>query len=138
MDTFTRRYLLVLGTLAMAGGGYWLAGRDGRVSELNAMLARDAELTAYPYQFRVLSLENGVARMTSPRSAELSAIQGLRIMFPELKAESAVSESMVEAQKALAAIQSRAADLVTQQPDVTRVAWVLDERWLNMNGVFVQ
>lgn len=138
MDAFTRRYLLVLGSVALVGGGYWLAGRDGRVSELNAILDRDPELTAYPYQFRVLSLDNGIARMTSPRSAELSAIQGLRIMYPALKAESAVSEPMVEAQKALAAIQSRAADLVTQQPDVTRVVWVLDERWLNMNGVFVQ
>ncbi|QFU77702.1 hypothetical protein EY643_00745 [Halioglobus maricola] len=111
---------------------------DTRVGELNDLLDADAELAAYPYSFRVLSLEEGVASMSSPRSAQLSAIQGLRILFPELETESAISPAMMAAQEQLAAVQSRAGKLVGAHENVNRVRWVLDERWLARHGVYVQ
>ncbi len=138
MDTFTRRYLAILGTLLLLGLVWWLLDVDYRARELNAMLADDPVLSAYPYQFRVLSLDNGVAAMSSPRSARVSVIQGLRILFPELRGESAVSEPMMEAQTTLASMQSRAAGLVAAQDDVKQVSWVLDERWLSNNGVLTE
>jgi hypothetical protein len=45
---------------------------------------------------------------------------------------------MMAAQQTLAAVQTRAADLVTGQPQVNRVRWVLDESWLAGQGIFVQ
>ncbi len=138
LDTFTRRYLVILGTAIVAGFLWWLVNADSRVSELNAMLAADQRLAAYPYPFRVFALEGGVAEMGSPRSASLSAIQGLRAMFPELRGSSAVSAEMMAAQETLAEVQSHAAELVAGQADVDRVSWVLDESWLAGQGIFVQ
>ena len=128
--------------MALAGLGllllaWWWTGQDGRVRELNALLEADPQLAAYPYRFRVLALETGVATMSSPRSARVSAIQGLRILFPELQVESAISDRMMAAQRTLAATQTRAAGIVADQPDVNSVVWELDERWLSRHGVVV-
>lgn len=138
MDRFTRRYLTGLALLAAIGAIWWVSNLDGRVSALNSQLADDPYLSDYPYEFRVLAIENGVARMSSPRSADMSAIQGLRIMYPELRDESAVSDRMMTAQEDLARHQSYAGKQVTEHPDVKRVRWVLDERWLSENGVMIQ
>lgn len=138
LDDFARRYLYVLGAVLLAAVVWWVANLDFRVGELNDLLESDSELAAYPYEFRVLSLENGVADMSSPRSAQMSAIQGLRILFPALENASAISSEMMAAQEQLARVQSRAGKLVGEQPDVRRVRWVLDESWLSSHGVYVQ
>ena len=138
MDNFTRRYLMALGAVGLVALGYWLSGFDGRVAALNEQLAADPQVGAYPYRFEVLRIENQVATLHLPRSAQMSAIQGLRILYPELQSASAVSDDMVAAQKALAAVQSRAMKLVLEHPDVQRVVWQLDEPWLNDHGVYVQ
>lgn len=75
-----------------------------------------------------------MAEMSSPRSAQLSAIQGLRILFLELENASAVSEQMIAAQEKLARTQSRAGKLIGGQDDVRRVKWVLDESWLRQHS----
>ena len=137
MDPFTRRYLVVFAAVVIAGLLWWLSSIDHRVSELNDMLEADETISAYPYEFRVIALDNGIASMSSPRSAKMSAIQGLRILFPELHDESAVSPKMEAAQKELARVQSHAAGLVSEQPDVRSVRWVLDEQWLAGFGVYV-
>ena len=138
LDDFSRRYLYLLGGAVVIGLVWWLTSIDYRAGELNDLLEADEVLSAYPYQFQVISLSNGVARMSSPRSAQMSAIQGLRIMFPELKSVSADSAQMMAAQERLARTQSYAANLVTAEPDVNRIVWVLDERWLANSGVYVQ
>ena len=138
LDAFSKRYLAALAIIALLAGAWWLLGIDSRVAELNALLDADSELAAYPYSFRVRSLENGVAEMSSPRSAQLSATRGLRVMFPELANAGAVSPEMMAAQERLAGVQSRAAALVTAQADVGRVRWVLDEQWLSGHGIYVQ
>jgi hypothetical protein len=138
LDAFSKRYLALLAIIALLAGAWWLLSLDSRVSELNDVLDSDSTLAEYPYRFRVLSLENGVAEMSSPRSAQLSATRGLRVMFPELVNAGAVSPEMMAAQEHLASVQSRAAELITAQPDVRRVRWVLDEQWLSGHGIYVQ
>ena len=138
LDAFSKRYLAALAIIAVLAGAWWLLSIDSRVAELNALLDADSELAAYPYRFRVQSLENGVAEVSSPRSAQLSATRGLRAMFPELANLSAVSPEMMAAQERLAGVQSRAAALVMAQADVGRVRWVLDEQWLSGHGIYVQ
>jgi hypothetical protein len=138
MDDFTRRYLYVLAAVVIVGLLWWISSIDLKVREINAVLQADPVLSAYPYEFRVLSLENGVAGVSSPRSAQMSAIQGLRIMFPELEGASAISEEMMAAQEELARVQSHAGKLVGEQEGVRQLSWVLDERWLSDNGVYVQ
>jgi hypothetical protein len=59
-------------------------------------------------------------------------------MFPQLEGKSAVSPEMIEAQKRLANMQSRAAGLIKAEEDVRSVRWKLDERWLSRNGVYVE
>lgn len=137
LDDFTRNYLYVLVVVVLVGFVWWLSSLDFRVREVNELLKADAELVAYPYPFRVVSLEKGVAQVSSPRSAKLSAIQSLRVMYPELKQRSAVSNEMVAAQEELARVQSHAAKLVKSQEDVNTVRWVLDQRWLANHGVQV-
>lgn len=136
MDQFTRRYLYILSAAALAAVVLWLSGMGSRVGTLNRLLEADEQLAAYPYQFRVLSLDDGVAEMTSPRSARMSAIRSLRIIFPQLQDKSAVSPEMMEAQERLANVQSRAAAVIQAQADVRSVKWVLDERWLSRHGVY--
>jgi len=138
MDQFTRRYLYILSAVALAALVLWVSGKDSRVGALNDLLEADEQLASYPYQFRVLSLEEGMAEMTSPRSARMSATRSLRIMFPELQDKSAVSPEMMEAQEQLASVQSRAAALIQAQLDVRQVRWTLDERWLSRHGEYLQ
>ncbi|WP_198171857.1 hypothetical protein [Pseudohalioglobus lutimaris] len=138
MDDFTRRYLYLLAAVLVAGLVWWLGSIDFRVREINETLQSDHTLSDYPYTFRVLSLENGIAEVSSPRSAQMSAIQGLRILFPSLQNASAVSDEMMSAQEELARVQSRAGQLVSEQEDVNQVRWVLDEKWLSSYGVYVQ
>lgn len=137
MDTFARNYLIGLGTvIVLAAGIYWM-NLDSRVADINAVLARDGELAEYPYPFRVLTLENGVATMSSPRSADVPVMRFLRTAFPELGATSVDHPDMMAAQDELAERQSRAAQLVKSQPDVSAIRWVIDERWFNEHGVFL-
>lgn len=137
LDDFTRYYLFALAGLVMLGLVWWLSSLDFRVSEINNLLEADAELLAYPYPFRVMSLDKGVAQVSSPRSAKLSAIQSLRVMYPQLQQSSVMSDEMMTAQQELARVQAYAAELVKSQEDVRSVRWVLDERWLANHGVRV-
>lgn len=137
LDKFTRTYLYILAGLVLAGLLWWLSSLDFRVGEINKLLEADPVLAAYPYPFHVLSLDNGVAEVSSPRSAALSAIQSLRVMYPALQHSSAVSDEMRAAQEELARVQSHAGDLVKSQPDVNSIRWVLDKRWLANHGVQV-
>lgn len=67
MDQFTRKYIYILAAVVVVGFLLWLSNLNPRVGELNDILQADEQLASYPYQFRVLSLDKGVARMTSPR-----------------------------------------------------------------------
>lgn len=137
MDDFTRKYLYFLASIALIGLIWWLSHLDFRAREINALLDADADLSSYPYSFRVLSIDEGIAKISSPRSAEFSAIQSLRVMFPELQNSSAVSDEMMAAQKELARLQSSAGKLVKSQEGVDSIRWVLDKQWLTEKGMHV-
>ncbi|MFO7550245.1 MAG: hypothetical protein R6W80_02480 [Haliea sp.] len=138
MDSFTRRYLYLLGVVLVVVLAVWLAGRDGRLGELNTQLAQDPLLADYPYPFRVLEIENRVAVMSSPRSAQMSVMHFLYAAFPELQGKDVQHPDMVAAQTRLGDMQSRASAVVQAHPEVDRVRWLLDERWLAERGVMLQ
>lgn len=138
MDSFARRYLYLLAGVLLVVLVIWLAGRDGRVADLNAQLAADPLLQGYPYQFRVLEIDNRVAVMTSPRSARVSVMRFLYAAFPDLQGKDVQHPDMVAAQERLGDLQSRAAAVVQSHPEVDRVRWTLDDRWFADRGVMLQ
>lgn len=135
MDRFTRNYLVVLGVLVLLGGLYWFASQDREAGALNAVLRADPLVSAYHYPFRVQSVSNGVARMYTPRSAELSAVRFLAIAFPSLEGAAPDDPRMVQAQQELARVQEHARSLVLAQPDVESVRWIPDLDWYERRGV---
>ncbi|HKJ77106.1 MAG TPA: hypothetical protein VKA64_07875 [Gammaproteobacteria bacterium] len=138
LDRFTRNYLVFLGLLAAAALGGWASTWSPRVGELNGKLADDAVLTDYPYRFRVLALEDGVATLTTPRSYEVPAVRFLGIIEPRLANRAPDDPEVVAAQKRLAKHQGRARKLVLAEPDVDRVRWQLDRDWYADHGVVLR
>lgn len=134
MNPFARN-LIFLGAAAAFVILYLANRSDPRVGELNEILAADPQLSAYPYTFRVLELDEGVAVMSTPRSAEVPVTQFLGAAFPKLRNLPVTDPAMMAAQQELAETQARAADLVRQQADVRDVRWKLDRRWLEDRGV---
>lgn len=137
MDRFARNYLIGLITVLALGFFWYWSSQDSRVTEINDRLALDSQLASYPFPFRVESLDNGIATMNSPRSAQVPAMRFLRTAYPELSKTTVDHPDMMKAQDILAATQSRAAELVKGFPDVTSVRWVIDERWFNEHAVFL-
>lgn len=134
MDKFTRSYLVILGGIALLVLVMVLY-ESPMVWRLNGQLEDNAALSEYPYRFRVVDFRNGVATVTSPRAANFGAFRALRILFPELADEPDDSPRLYEAQQELARVQALAAEVLVSHPDVSRVAWTLDRRWLNDNGI---
>lgn len=137
LDPFTKRYLAGLLVVAAISLIWWVSGWDSRVNQLNAVLEADAELAAYPYPFKVFSVENGIAQMSSPRSADVPVIQFLRVAYPELRNSGVMDKAVMAAQDQLASMQSRAGKLVSQQDDVTSVRWVIDRNWYASQGIYL-
>ncbi|WP_439100422.1 hypothetical protein [Congregibacter sp.] len=137
MDTFARNYLIGLVTIMVIGVAWYWSSQDSRVGEINNRLTLDSQLANYPFPFRVETLENGIATMNSPRSAQVPAMRFLRTAYPELSKTAVDHPDMMKAQDTLAATQSRAAELVKAFPDVSNIRWVIDERWYNEHGVFL-
>ena len=75
--------------------------------------------------------------LSSPRSAEASAVRSLKFMFPALQYENDDSERMIQAQKELARIQMHAASIVKEEEDINEIAWELDTWWLQDHGVVI-
>ena len=137
MDDFARRYLQVLALVAVLAGGWWILARDSIAGDINAMLDQDAQLAGYPYAFRVVSVDEGIASVSSPRSASVSVIAFLRAAFPDLAGAAVDDPEMLAAQERLVAMQSRAAELVEAHPEVDSVRWQLDETWYARRGVYI-
>lgn len=135
MDTFTRRYVMLLGVLVAIGAVWWVSQLDFTAGSLNRVLEADGRLAAYPYRFRVTAVENGTAVMLTPRSPQLPATKFLPLLQPELAGLASDDPALVAAQQELAALQAHARALVLAQPDVERVRWELDRRWFEERGV---
>lgn len=105
------------------------------VRALNAVLKQDDKLNSYPYRFRVLAVKNGVAVMTSPRSADVPVPVIIKVIDPSLQNVSVSEERFFEAQQTLADLQTYAREQVMAQEGISRVIWKLDEEWLLSHGI---
>jgi len=105
------------------------------VRALNAVLKQDDKLNSYPYRFRVLAVKNGVAVMTSPRSADVPVPVIIKVIDPSLQNVSVSEERFFEAQQTLADLQAYARKQVMAQEGISRVIWKLDEEWLLSHGI---
>lgn len=137
MDDFTKRYALVLAAVAVLGLVWWVFSRDNVAGDINAALERDAGLASYPYTFRVVRVDDGIATVTSPRSARVSVMQFLRTAFPDLADLSVDHPDMTAAQERLVAMQSRAAEIISDRAEVRAVEWQIDEEWYSSRGVYI-
>lgn len=134
MDRFTRIYTTVLAAVAVAVLAVWL-WEDPAIGRLNDRLAADPLVSAYPYRFRVVALDHGVATLRSPRSAEVPAFRALGALYPDLAGLEPTDPALLEAQQRLAEVQARAAELVRTADGVNSVRWQLDTGWLSSRGI---
>ncbi|MBL3601096.1 MAG: glutamate-ammonia-ligase adenylyltransferase [gamma proteobacterium endosymbiont of Lamellibrachia anaximandri] len=136
MDRGTRNYAIGLGIFVLGLLVLFLY-EDPKASDLNDLLEEDAEISAFPYAFRVLRISNGIAVMSSPRSTEVPVARVLGILFPRVAGKSPASAEFQKVQKNLAKVQTKARDLVVADPEIKRVHWELDRAWLSGHGVIV-
>ncbi len=134
MDRFTRNYSIILGVIVFIVVA-WALYEDPLVSDLNDLLEQDAEVTAYPYDFKVLRLQNGTAIMSTPRSSAFPVHRALGILFPNLANRAQDNPGVMQAQQELARIQKRAKTIVMESGKVNNVRWELDKNWLSQHGV---
>jgi hypothetical protein len=136
MDQFTRNYSIALGIIVIFALALWVKSSwQPQVWEINAMLESDKQLADYPYQFKLRSLENGVAVLSTPRSPAFPAMSFLEIIHPQLADKAQDDPAMIAAQQELIDHQKRAMGLMLAQPGVTKVDWELDVRWLADHGI---
>ena len=136
MDRFTRNYSVTVAAVAVIASVLMLC-ESPRVSRLDGPLSENAEVASYPYHFRVINLENGVAMTSTPRSGDFSAFRALAILYPELRNQPPDSAAMLDAQEGMGRIQSIAREIAMEADGVSRVIWKLDENWLHREGVDV-
>ena len=105
------------------------------VWKLNGQLEDNETLAAYPYPYRVLDFRNGVATLSMPHADDAGIAVALRALFPELADVPDDSPQLEAARREMARVRAIAAEVVISHPDVSRVDWMLDRRWLNDNGI---
>jgi len=135
LDRGTRIYLGVLIAFIALLVALWAIDHDWRAGELSDQLQQDPEIAAFPFPFRVITVSNGVAVVSSPRSASFSALHFLAIIDPQLANLEPDDPAVIAAQKHLARIQGRVAKRLMQEPDIERIRWQLDQQWFNERGV---
>jgi len=136
MDRFTRNYSIGLGTcilIILISALY----ENPHVSDLNHLLKQDAEISGYPYQFRVIRLQSSVATISTPRSTDFPVYKALGIIYPHLANRAQDNPEMMKARQKLAQIQKRAKAIVMQSDKASNVRWELDKDWLSQHGIYL-
>ena len=134
MDRGTKIYASVLGIICITLAVVFLY-ETPKVRELNSRLESINEIRNFPYQFKVLRVDNGIATLNSPVSIELPCGKVIGIIFPAIKGKSLLSPDYQNAQKLLAKVQMLTGKTVKSDPDINKVIWELDRSWLIQNGV---
>lgn len=138
MDRFTRNYTIGLGAIAAVVVIGWIASQwDPAAARVNEVLEADAKLASYPYAFRVVSVDDSVATLSSPRSFDVPVIRFLGVLDPSLADKAQDHPDVVAAQGRLAEHQRHAQALVAAQPGIDRVRWTLDTAWYRERGITV-
>ena len=125
--------------VALVALDWVISAPDSRSRELTQTIADkgSADLRAYPYPFRVLKVENGVAYMTTPRSFDVPAARLIKRLYPDINTKDPNDPEFVAAEKHLAAIQGEAQEIVSSQPGIKSVRWKIDRDWLVAHGIEV-
>ncbi len=134
MDRGTKIYGIFLAIFTLALGITFFY-ESPKTSELNNRLESISIIDEFPYQFKVLRINNGTAVMSSPRSTDVPVSRILGILFPEVKGKSTQSPEFQKAQKALAKVQILARETVISDAEIKTVSWELDRSWLLKNGI---
>ncbi len=134
MDRGTKIYGIFLAIFTLALGITFFY-ESPKTSELNNRLESISIIDEFPYQFKVLRINNGTAVMSSPRSTDVPVSRILGILFPEVKGKSTQSPEFQKAQKALAKVQILARETVISDAEIKTVSWELDRSWLLNNGI---
>ncbi|NCC28201.1 MAG: hypothetical protein EOM22_08665 [Gammaproteobacteria bacterium] len=138
MDRFTRIYSIAIGVVVIGALAVWIASAwKPQVWELDQVLEADPLVSSYPYRFRVVSFENGVATISTPRSFDVPAYRFLAIIHPNLTNKADNDPQVIAAQQDLIDHQKRAQGLILAQPGVDSVEWQLDTQWLAARGITV-
>ena len=134
MDRGTKIYAIILGFISISLAVVFLY-ETPKVREINNQLESIGEIKDFPYQFKVLRINNGIATLNSPISTDLPCGKIIGVIFPSIKGKSLLSPEYQEAQKLLARVQMRVGDTVKSDPDINKIIWELDRSWLIQNGV---
>ncbi len=134
LDRGTKIYAVILG-LGLVALIFAIFYESPMVSRLNKQLAADPQIHDFPYPFRVLHVNNGVAIMSTPRSSAVPVAQVLNLIFPDLGNAGPGSPRFLERQKQLARVQTQARDLVLKHTEIKKVHWQVDRNWLLQHGV---
>ncbi|MEN8180193.1 MAG: glutamate-ammonia-ligase adenylyltransferase [Pseudomonadota bacterium] len=134
MDRFTRNYTITLAVIILAVLA-WALYEDPLVQDLNDLLEQESDLVNYPYQFRVVRLQNGIPVMSTPRSTDFPVYRALGILYPHLANRAQDNPDLMQAQQELARIQKRAKEILMQSDSVNSIRWELDKDWLSQHGV---
>ncbi len=129
--------LIVLG-IFLGLAVLWFVMQNPQINQINAALTADPEVAAYPYPFHAVSVDDGVAVISSPRSTEVSVLQFFRIAFPKLSLANPDSLEVVAAEKRLAAVQGKVYNITKAQPDIKDVLWRIDRNWYSSHGVTLE
>ena len=130
---------VLLGLAVFTAVSWYMHRPDERARQLNDILEEKASpaLRAYPYQFRVLRTQNGVAVMSTPRNFDVPAFKMLGVLHPEVDVKNPNDPAFIAIEKELAAVQSEASAIVSAQPGVKGVRWELDASWLRAHSIDV-
>ncbi len=106
-----------------------------KVRQLNSQLKSIKEVSEFPYPFKVLSIEKGVATINSPIATELSCNKVVGVLFPSVKGQSMLSPEYQKASDMLAEVQTQIEISVKSDPQVHIIHWQLDRSWLTQKGI---
>ena len=134
MDRGTKIFSLILGVISLSLAITFLY-EPAKVQELNKQLEAIKKVKDFPYSFRVLRINNGIATMNSPISIDLPCGKVITIIFPRLKGKSLLSAEYQQAQEQLAEVQMLASNKIKSDPEINKIVWELDKTWLIQNGV---
>jgi len=134
MDKGTKIYTFILAIIFISLSITFLY-ESPKVTALNDQLNSIKAVRDFPYAFRVLRINNGIAIMNSPISIDLPCGKVIAVIFPKLKGKSMLSVEYQQAQKQLAKVQMLVSDLVKSDPDINKVVWELDKSWLIQHGI---
>ncbi|MCU7843348.1 MAG: hypothetical protein KZQ93_05865 [Candidatus Thiodiazotropha sp. (ex Monitilora ramsayi)] len=137
LDRGTKIYAAVLCSILLLALLIWLFTLDFRLGEIDEILQQDPEIAAYPYSFQALAIQGRTAVMSTPRSTQIPAVRFLSMIKPGLANKSEQDPAVIEAQKELAALQSKVRKLVQSREDIDNVRWRLDKQWYADRGILV-